>query len=426
MHRKTHEQFVTELALVNPNIKIVGKYETAKTKIECECLVCNYKWKSTPNSLLHGKGCKACGDIKRAEGLRKSNEQFVSELKNINPDIKPIGKYKGALKKIEIQCLKCGHIWFPKASYLLQGSGCPECHRKAMTKSHEDFVAQVKSLNPNIKILSPYVNYNTDVHVKCDKCGNEWVTKAGGLSSGNGCPKCATTSTRLTHEEFIKRMRDINKDIEILGEYATERTKIECHCKKCGMYWMAKPNTLLRGSGCRNCANIAKRKPHDEFVREIEILHPDLEILSEYTTNLAEITCRCKKCGRVFNTTPKKLKEGYGCILCNKSRGEKAIYYALERKGIPFNIHYSFEDCKDVNVLPFDFYIPKLNTIIEYDGEQHFHPVDYFGGIETFNKVQKHDKIKTDYCEQNGIRLIRIPYTEFNNIENIINKQIVA
>ena len=96
MRRKTHEQFVNELALVNPNIKIVGKYETAKTKIECECLVCNYKWKATPNSLLHGNGCKACGDIKRAEGLRKSNEQFVSELKNINPDIKPISEYKGA------------------------------------------------------------------------------------------------------------------------------------------------------------------------------------------------------------------------------------------------------------------------------------------------------------------------------------------
>ena len=62
-------------------------------------------------------------------------------------------------------------------------------------------------------------------------------------------------------------------------------------------------------------------------------------------------------------------------------------------------------------MLPFDFYIEKLNIIIEYDGEHHFHPIDYWGGEEKYKITQENDEIKNTYCKTNGIELIRIPYT---------------
>lgn len=79
--------------------------------------------------------------------------------------------------------------------------------------------------------------------------------------------------------------------------------------------------------------------------------------------------------------------------------------------------------------MPFDFYLPDYNILIEYDGEEHFRPVN-FGGIsddealEHLKITQYHDKIKTNYCQENGIPLIRIPFWEKKNIQNILLKEL--
>ena len=70
----------------------------------------------------------------------------------------------------------------------------------------------------------------------------------------------------------------------------------------------------------------------------------------------------------------------------------------------------------------FDFYLPNFNLCIEYDGLQHFKSVKYWGGIEGFKKLKKHDKIKNKFCKSNNIKLLRIKYTKFNKIEEILTK----
>ena len=72
-----------------------------------------------------------------------------------------------------------------------------------------------------------------------------------------------------------------------------------------------------------------------------------------------------------------------------------------------------------------DFYLPDCNTVIEFDGAQHFVPSDYFG-VDAFNKTVEHDNIKNNYCSDNEIRLIRIPYWEINNINNILDKELAS
>lgn len=97
---------------------------------------------------------------------------------------------------------------------------------------------------------------------------------------------------------------------------------------------------------------------------------------------------------------------------------------------IDYETEYRFEDCKDTRSLPFDFYIKSKNICIEYDGEQHFIPIRFNKNItqeemnEKFKSQQYRDKIKTEYCKNNNIKLIRIPYTDFDNIEKILNKYI--
>ena len=77
----------------------------------------------------------------------------------------------------------------------------------------------------------------------------------------------------------------------------------------------------------------------------------------------------------------------------------------------------------------FDFYLPKYNLFIEYDGEQHYKPVMYFNqtdeeAVQCFEETKKRDKIKDCYCVENNINLLRIPYWEKENIETIINNHL--
>jgi very-short-patch-repair endonuclease len=106
---------------------------------------------------------------------------------------------------------------------------------------------------------------------------------------------------------------------------------------------------------------------------------------------------------------------GSGCPSCNESYGEKSIAAWLEEKCLEYKRQKRWSKCRDKNPLPFDFYIPSLNLAIEYDGEQHFVPKECWGGTEEFDKIQRRDKIKTQFCLDEGIELLRINYTE--NIE---------
>lgn len=144
---KSHEQFVSELYDINKDIKVLSQYSGTKNKMDCECLIHNEKFSMTGEHLLRGEtGCKKCIDIKFHLGGLKSNEQFVRELFNINPNIEVLGKYDGAKNNIEVRCLKCGHIWSPVASSLLCEYGCPCCKRSKGEERIEKYL-----INNNIR-----------------------------------------------------------------------------------------------------------------------------------------------------------------------------------------------------------------------------------------------------------------------------------
>lgn len=115
-----------------------------------------------------------------------------------------------------------------------------------------------------------------------------------------------------------------------------------------------------------------------------------------------------------------------GCLLFH-SFGEQATKEILEENNVEYMSQYSFDDCNsDFNApLRFDFYLPKDNCCIEIDGRQHFTPVSRFGGEKAFERLQKNDKIKNNYCVKNNIKMIRIKYNRELNIKEIIYKTLV-
>jgi very-short-patch-repair endonuclease len=91
---------------------------------------------------------------------------------------------------------------------------------------------------------------------------------------------------------------------------------------------------------------------------------------------------------------------------------------------INFNPQKRFDDCRDKYTLPFDFYLPDYNLIIEIMGEQHERPVNYFGGEEAFKKCIKHEKMKRDYLKANNINILDIWYYDFDKMEELILNKI--
>jgi len=172
---------------------------------------------------------------------------------------------------------------------------------------------------------------------------------------------------------------------------------------------------------------MGKRLTQLEILKRFKKIHKAKYNYSKikYRNLKSKVEIICSKHGSFFQM-PFHHISGCGCPKCalekNFSKGESKIKDFLEKNNIFFKSQYIFEKCKNIKVLPFDFYLPDKNILIEYDGEQHYKPVKHFGGKKTFIKTQKRDKIKNEFAKKEKINLIRISYKNFKSIEEILIK----
>ena len=134
--------------------------------------------------------------------------------------------------------------------------------------------------------------------------------------------------------------------------------------------------------------------------------------------------CKCD-CGGTTIVTGKSLRAGLvtscGCL---NSLGEEKINNILQSLNIKFITQKTFKDLYSDKKYPlyFDFYLPDYNLVIEYQGKQHYEQAEYFGNLE---ERKRRDQIKRDYCKQNNIKLVEIPYTDFDKIDNNYIQEVV-
>lgn len=143
--------------------------------------------------------------------------------------------------------------------------------------------------------------------------------------------------------------------------------------------------------------------------------------ISDTDLSHTKVLFKCK-CGKEFERSIYKWMDGRDvCKSCSQlqSSYERMFESYLIENKIKYIPEYRFNNCRDIKPLPFDFYLPEFDCLIEIDGEQHFRPVKFGNDKDApdkrFNLQQKHDKIKEDYCKSNKIALLRIPYICFND-----------
>ena len=132
-----------------------------------------------------------------------------------------------------------------------------------------------------------------------------------------------------------------------------------------------------------------------------------------FRSKRSKVKIICKEHGEFEQEAGSHIRtKGSGCPNCNESKGEIKVKKFLEKKSIKFIRQKTFDECKNINLLPFDFYLPDFNICIEYDGEQHYKPIKHLGGNKYLKKQIFIDEIKNNFCIIKKIKLIRIKYDE--------------
>ena len=280
-------------------------------------------------------------------------------------------------------------------------------------KTDEEFKQEVFSLvKDEYVFLDTYANKRTKIRVKHNVCGNVYEVKPNNFIRGRRCPYCSG-NVKKTNTQFKQEVFDlVGSDYTFLESYVGANNKLRVKHNQCGNIYEVTPYHFISGSRCPYCFGTIK-KTDKEFKQEIYSLVGDEYVfLDTYVNNRTKLKVKHKTCGNVYEVLPTNFIQGYRCPYCNSPKGETIINKILDTLNLNYETQQTFDDLKDDRLLSYDFYLPDQNILIEYQGIQHYQPIDYFGGEATFKKQQKHDKMKLDYAKNNGYNLIAVPYTE--------------
>ena len=341
---------------------------------------------------------------------------LIEKAKNVHGDKfdYSLVDYINNYTKVKIICRKHGVFEQKPSNHIFSKRGCSKCAGK--NKTNEELILELKEIQGDKYDYSlvNYINNDTKVKIICRKHG-VFEQHFYSHRRGYGCPKCSKCK-KSTTKEFIKKAKKIHGDKYdySLVDYVNSDIKVKIICPKHGIFEQLSSNHYLSKHGCPECYKVDQ----ESFIKRSNIIHDNKYNYSSVNfVNLdSKVKIICPKHG-IFEQTPSCHLGDRGCPMCHESKGEEFIRKILINRFINFERQKKFEKCKNKNSLPFDFYLPDYNLCIEFNGEQHYKPNSYFGGIKTFEYIQKNDNIKIIFCKNNKIKLLIIRFDE-----NIIEK----
>lgn len=338
--------------------------------------------------------------------------------------------YINSTEPLTYMCDK-GHVYQTRFSSFKGGQRCGVCDDLRRGLPY-DIVKQKIESDGKFKLISEtYKNNATPLRIQCN-CGHVFERTYDTFCRQLTCPKCAIDQMAKDRSFDYQEVKEYieSQGYQLLStHYKNVATKIQVKCPE-GHIYDVSYNNFRAGKRCRLCAYIAngaKRKFSLEEVRaRIEKNEGFILISDTYENSYQPLKIQCPE-GHIFALSMSKFLQGRRCTVCSKSRGETSISKFLCEHNVAFESEYIYADCRNIEPLRFDFAIfhtkipnrPVL--LIEYDGEFHYQPA---GGLLNFKLQKKRDNIKNNYCQNNNIPLLRIPYWEFDNIEQILSDQL--
>lgn len=373
----------------------------------------------SPANHLHKtnpQGCPKC----KVRASRKTTEQFVAEARFIHNDRYDysLAEYCGNKLPVKIICPTHG-VFEQEAKSHLHGHGCPDCAGVA-PRTTVDFIAEARAVwgNKYDYAKVAYVSNNEKVTITCREHGDFTQLPHSHIKGYEGCSTChgrGKTDLDTFIEKATKKHGGKFDYSEV--DFDSIDSEIIVVCPTHGRFRQKAKNHLR--SGCPRCGGSAQLTT-EEFIEKAQSIHGDLYDYSrtDYRRANEDIEIHCPYHGP-FNQRAAHHLRGSGCPRCRQSRGEFRIEQLLKRLGVEFEQQKKFPDCRNVNELPFDFLVADRG-VIEFHGEQHFHPVDFGKGESDLDAVSIRDEIKERYCREKGIPMLIVRFDEIDDVEEIV------
>lgn len=336
----------------------------------------------------------------------------------------------------------CGHTYMVKPNTFLTGRRCPKCslanrkQPKPMTNS--EWLEKLDELGNGEYICEDtYVRATenvTLVHTGGACGGNRYEVKPTNFLRGSRCPKCSKDrgdkKNTKSNGDWVKEVYElVGDEFTFLEEYKGTHKPIKAvHNKEdCQHVFKIAPKDFAKHRKCPECSRKAKMKTNREFLEQVESLVGDeYTFTEEYNGDNKKISVIHNVCGYEYSITPNNFINGTRCANCRRSKGELDIMKVLGSLGVDFEEQKTFPGLVNIKPLRYDFYIPSMGILIEYNGRQHYEPVDYFGGDEAYKTQVKNDTLKRQYAEDKNYTLLEIPHTvkDIDKISEIISEEI--
>jgi hypothetical protein len=391
--------------------EICGETDPTKFKIGYKgiCKVCmgNKYGKKKPIKLKVYRFKK----YKQQKEPRYSQENFINNVKKFHGDKYSFEKttYGGRDNKVIITCKKHQHDFEVKPSSLIRKKGghnpivgsCPKCQT--------EYYSNIRKPKKE-KILKPkFIFRNDEKYYPCEIHGEVLVGKTRHFNQG--CPICNI-------ENHAKSIKHPNIIIDKYHKYYI-----------CDIHGKIPIGKNRNGTdGCPTCNIERSNKKQKEKYNFVSLEEAKARVARLGIKSTVEYRLWKKRtCQIDMPSNPDKAYKisSYEFFNVKKhdrmSGGERRIYYFLKKKNYNFETQKMFPDCRNKSLLRFDFYLSEYNILIEFDGEQHFKMSNFSTSIEInkkkFDQGKINDEIKTKYCKDNNIPLIRLDnYHLINNI----------
>lgn len=325
--------------------------------------------------------------------------------------------------KIKIKCSKCKKIYNTTFYNYQKGHRCKYCAGN-MRLTYRFVNDQIEQGGDKL-ISKEYKNARSKLEIKCNKCETNYFMCYDDYKNGRRCGNCCFNKKK-TYEE-VRNNITLQGDRLISETYRRNKDHLEIQCGKCEKKYKMTYSNYLTGNRCRSCSIESareKRRHSYDYVKSLIEEYGDKLMSDTYYNSSSKIDIKCGKCDNIYKITFCHYKRGVSCFNCNKSRGERKIERYLINNNISYVFQKRIQNCKNIRCLPFDFEITvdNITALIEYNGIHHYNPVEKFGGEEYLKKVTHNDMIKKKYCKDNNIKLLIIPYEDYKNINEIIEK----
>lgn len=381
------------------------EYKNMKTKIKI--IYNDWIFLQKAEDHLLGKMCE----------LRWDTNRFIFESKKIHGDDYDYSKTVFKNMNTKVILLKDGVEYLQNPNKNLMGRKPERVRRLRSTGGFIDDARSIWGYKYDYSLVD-YKGSHIEVLIKYD--GVIYRQKPVQHLLGYNCER----DTIKNQEDFLRKCYEKhgNKYDYSLVEYTGIDNKVKIIFE--GKIYEQKAGAHIHSSGM--IERVILKKTTKQFIKEANEIHNFRYDYSkvEYVNNQSKVIIGCLVHGDFEQVSSSHLS-GAGCPHCSESKGEKKISKFLDLNEIEYVRQKKFDGCVGIRYkLPFDFYLPKYRTAIEFDGKQHYEPMEFFGGLEAYNRLKANDKIKSDYCEDNYIDLIRIRYDQIDRVFEILKESL--